>query len=255
MSQDELTRPLTGRVALVTGGAVRVGRTIALALARRGAHVVLTYRSSAEEAARTAEELETTGAAFGSRALALSCDVTRASEVDAVFERVDADFGRLDLLVNNAAIFEETPFESLDPASWQAHLDVNLTGPMTFALRAGQRMLLQDEGGLIVNIACAGAVKAWPRYMAYCTSKAGLWMLTQCLAKALAPKVRVNAVAPGPVLHPESYDDERRRRSVRNTVLQRSGRPEDVARAVLFAWDSDYTTGALLPVEGGRLIQ
>ena len=115
-------------------------------------------------------------------------------------------------------------------------------------------MLSQDEGGLIMNIACAGAVKAWPRHAAYCVSKAGLVMLTEVLAKALAPKVRVNAIAPGPVLHPESYDEEARERSVRNTVLKRMGRPEDVARAVLFAWDSDYTTGALIPVEGGRLI-
>jgi NAD(P)-dependent dehydrogenase (short-subunit alcohol dehydrogenase family) len=115
-------------------------------------------------------------------------------------------------------------------------------------------MLASGEGGVIVNVACAGAVKAWPRHAAYCVSKAGLLMLTRVLAKALAPTVRVNAIAPGPVLHPEDYDEERRERSVRNTVLKRTGRPEDVARAVLFCWDSDYTTGALVPVEGGRLI-
>jgi NAD(P)-dependent dehydrogenase (short-subunit alcohol dehydrogenase family) len=250
----DLQRPLTGHVALVTGAAVRVGRVIALALARRGAHVVLTYRESEEPARRTVAELEEAGREHGVRALALRCEVTDEQQIDAVFERIDREHGRLDLLVNNAAVFDETPFESLDLEAWQSQLDVNLTAPMLFAKRAGDRMLEQEDGGLIVNVACAGALKAWPRHLAYCVSKAGLWMLTQGLAKALGPKVRVNAVAPGPVLHPEGYEEERRQRSLRNTVLRRMGRPEDVARAVLFAWDSDYTTGALLPVEGGRLI-
>ena len=255
MNDSDLQRPLHGRVALVTGAAQRVGRVVALALARRGAHVVITYRRSESEAAETVAELERAGAEHGVRAAALPCDVTDERSIDAVFAELDSRLGRLDLLVNNAAVFEETPFESLDLASWQEQLDVNLTGPMLFAKRAGDRMLAQDEGGVIVNLACAGAVKAWPRHLAYCVSKAGLWMLTQGLAKALAPRVRVNAVAPGPVLHPADYDEARRERSVRNTLLGRTGRPEDVARAVLFAWDSDYTTGALLPVEGGRLIR
>lgn len=233
---------------------MRVGRVIALALAERGAHVAITWRSSAEEAAATVADLERVGAAHGVRALALRCDVTDEGQVDQVFQAVDVEWGRLDLLVNSAALFEETPFETLDLASWQSQLDVNLTGPMLMAKRAGDRMLEQEDGGVIVNIACAGAVKAWPKHAAYCVSKAGLVMLTEVLAKALAPKVRVNAIAPGPVLHPPSHDAEAVERSLRNTVLKRMGRPEDVARAVLFAWDSDYTTGALLPVDGGRLI-
>jgi NAD(P)-dependent dehydrogenase (short-subunit alcohol dehydrogenase family) len=254
VSQLDLERPLAGRVALVTGGAVRVGRVIALALAERGAHVAFTWRNSEEAAAVTAGELEEAGRVHGVGALPLRCDLTSEEQIDETFRRIDAEWGGLDLLVNSAAVFEETPFDSLDSASWQAQLDVNLTAPMLTSKRAGDRMLAQADGGVIVNVACAGAVKAWPKHAAYCVSKAGLVMLTEVLAKALAPRVRVNAIAPGPVLHPEGYDEEARERSVRNTVLKRTGRPADVARAVLFAWDSDYTTGALIPVEGGRLI-
>ncbi len=254
MPQSELERSLVGKVALVTGGAVRVGRVVALALARRGAHVAFTWRSSEESAAATAADIESAGQSHGVRALPLRCDLTQEPQIDEVFASLDAEFGRLDLLVNSAAVFEETPFESLDAESWRAQLDVNLTAPMLMSKRAGDRMLAQEGGGLIVNVACAGAVKAWPRHAAYCVSKAGLVMLTEVLAKALAPTVRVNAIAPGPVLHPDGYGEQAQLRSVRNTVLKRMGRPEDVARAVLFAWDSEYTTGALIPVEGGRLI-
>lgn len=242
-------RPLEGRVALVTGGAVRVGRSIVEALAERGADVAFTYRTSAAQAAELTRALESRGR----RVLAVPCDQTREGDVDAAFRALDERFGRVDLLVNSASIFERTPFATLDLAAWQRHLDANLTGPFLFARRAGERMLA-GEGGVIVNIACAGAVRPWGDHAAYCVSKAGLLMLTQTLAKALAPRVRVNAVAPGPVLMPEGYDEAQRLRAEAATVLGRAGSPDDVARAVLFCWDSDYTTGALIPVEGGRLI-
>lgn len=246
---DPLQRSLESRVALVTGGAVRLGRAIVLALLSRGARVAFTYCSS-ETAARDLEEEATRRFGVG-RVLALRCDVSSEADVDAAFAAADARFGRLDLLVNNAAIFERTPFADSDVASWQRHLDVNLTGTFLCARRAGDRMLAQGEG-VIVNIGCPSGLRPWAGYIAYSVSKAGVLSLTQALAKALAPAVRVNAILPGPVLPPEADDAEQRRRSLERTLLRREGSPDDVVRAVLFAWDSDYTTGALIPVDGGR---
>lgn len=248
-----LTRSLDGRVALVTGGAVRVGRAIVEALAARGASVSFTHSSSGR-ASRDLEALlaERHGA---DRVLSLRCDVRSESDVDAAFAAVDARFGRLDLLVNNAAIFQKTPVADITLEQWQRHLDVNLTGGFLCARRAAALMQAgPSDGGVIVNIACAGGVRPWPNHLAYCVSKAGVVMMTQVLARALAPKIRVNAIAPGPVLPPESYDEAELKRSAATTVLGRLGSPDDVVRAVLFCWDSDYTTGALIPVEGGRLI-
>ena len=248
---SRLERSLDGRVALVTGGAVRLGRAIVEGLADRGARVAFTYGKS-ERAAREVESLILERHGEG-RAFAVRCDVRSESDVDAAFARLDERFGRIDLLVNNAAIFERTPFADITLEQWQRHLDINLTGGFLCAKRAGDRMLAGD-GGVIVNIACAGGVRPWPKHIAYCVSKAGVVMMTQVLARALAPKVRVNAIAPGPVLMPEGYDEAERARAVEATVLKRAGSPDDVVRAVLFCWDSDYTTGALIPVEGGRLI-
>jgi pteridine reductase len=247
------TPDLRGRVALVTGGAVRLGRAIVLELARRGAHVAFTYRTSEARARELVEELRAIQAPLGTRALAVRCDLTGEADVDAAFERVDAELGRLDLLVNNAAIFERTPFREIGLDAWQRHLDVNLTGGFLCAKRAGDRMLA-GKGGVIVNIACAGGLRPWASHLAYCVSKAGVVMMTQVLARALAPSVRVNAIAPGPVLMPEAYGDDERARAVEATVLRRPGSPEDVVRAVLFCWESTYTTGAVIPVDGGRSI-
>jgi pteridine reductase len=248
-----LQRSLHGKVALVTGGAVRLGRAIALGLAARGASVAFSWHRSSAQAEAALSELAAVASRAGASALSVRCDVTEEGDVDELFRRVDERFGRLDLLVNNAAIFERTPFPDVTSEAWRRHLDVNLTGPFLCAKRAGDRMLSGD-GGVIVNVACAGGVRPWANYVAYCVSKAGLVMMTQVLAKALAPSVRVNAVAPGPVLMPESYDEAQRAAAVRRTVLERAGSPADVVRAVLFCWDSEYTTGALIPVEGGRLV-
>lgn len=244
-------RSLAGRVAVVTGGAVRLGRAAVRAFAGRGARVAFAFSGSEEAAATLVEELSRELPA--SEPVAFRCDVTDEASVDDFFARVDDTFGRVDVLVNNAAIFERTPFESITLEQWQRHLDVNLTGSFLCAKRAGDRMLAA-EGGLIVNVACAGGVRPWPGHVAYSVSKAGVVMLTQVLARALAPTVRVNAIAPGPVLMPEGYSEEEKERAVSATALRRAGSPEDVARALLFCWDSDYTTGALIPVEGGRLI-
>jgi pteridine reductase len=235
----------------VTGGAVRLGRAIVEALVARGARVAFAFHSS-EDAAR-ALELELAREHGADRIAAIRCDVSLEADVHELFDAVEARWGVPDLLVNNAAIFERTPIEDVTLDQWQRHLDVNLTGPFLCARRAGLAMS-RAEGGVIVNVACAGGVRPWAGHVAYSVSKAGVVMLTQVLAKALAPKVRVNAIAPGPVLVPQSYSPEQIEQSVRATVLKRPGSPDDVVRAVLFCWDSDYTTGALIPVEGGRLI-
>ena len=246
---DALQRSLEGRVAFVTGGAVRLGRAIVLGLLSRGATVVFTHRSSADAASRLEKEIV---ASFGKgRHLSLRCDVSVEAEVEAAFVACDARFGRLDLLVNNAAIFERATLAEADLAAWQRHLDVNLTGTFLCAREAARRMSASGEG-VIVNIGCPSGLRPWPNFLAYSVSKAGVLALTTALAKSLAPAVRVNAILPGPVLPPEEYDDVARERAAARTLLKREGSPDDVVRAVLFAWDSDYTTGAMIPVDGGR---
>ncbi len=245
-----LERSLVGRVALVTGGAVRLGRAITLALLDRGASVAFTHLTSSGPAGDLVEEA--TRAHGADRILSLRCDVSRADDVGAAFAAIQARFGRLDLLVNNAAIFERAGFADTDEDAWRRHLDVNLTGSFLCARRAGEIMLAAGEG-VIVNIGCPSGERPWPAYLAYSVSKAGVHALTKGLARALAPHVRVNAVLPGPVLPPESYDAAQRQRSTDATLLKREGSPDDVVRAVLFAWDSTYTTGALIPVDGGRI--
>ncbi|HOQ29567.1 MAG TPA: glucose 1-dehydrogenase [Armatimonadota bacterium] len=241
---------LKGKVALVTGGAVRVGRAISLALSEAGASVAVNYHHS-EEAAREVVALIT---ARGGNAEAFQADVSVAADVDRMFDGVLERFGRLDVLVNNAAIFPRTPFTTVTEAEWGQVLDINLKGSFLCALRAGREML-QRDGGKIVNIADVSAYRPWPSYIPYCVSKAGVIALTQGLAKALAPKVQVNAVAPGTVLFPESYSEEQRQRAVQPIPMGREGSPEDVARTVLFLIEgSDFITGAVIPVDGGRLI-
>lgn len=239
-------RSLQGRTALVTGGAVRLGRAIVLALAERGARVAFTHLSSDAAARELAETL-------GDRALTVRCDVSREDEVEALFAKVDERLGPLDLLVNSAAIFERGPVLETDAGQWRRHLDVNLTGTFLCAQQAGRRMTARGEG-VIVNVGCPSGEVPWPGHVAYSVSKAGVHALTKVLAKSFAPHVRVNAVLPGPVLPPERYDAAQRERSAKTTLLRRAGSPDDVVRAVLFAWDSDYTTGALIPVDGGRLL-
>lgn len=246
-----LDRSLDDRVALVTGGAVRLGRALVEALVDRGARVAFTYSSSGAHARDL--EAQIARAHGPGRSLALRCDVRLEEDVDAAFRTLDERFGRIDLLVNNAAVFERTPFAEITLEQWRRHVDVNLTGGFLCAKRAGDRMLA-GGGGVIVNVACAGGMRPWRNHLAYCVSKAGVVMMTQALALALAPTVRVNAIAPGPVLPPESYDEAELARSAATTALGRLGSPDDVVRAVLFCWNSDYTTGALIPVEGGRLI-
>jgi pteridine reductase len=241
---------LRNRVALVTGGAVRVGAAISRALAERGASVAVHYHRSAEAAAALVGEIE--GA--GGTAIALAGDASRAEDVARVVQGVLERFGRIDVLVNNAAIFFETPFPEVSEEEWDRTLDVNLKGPFLCARAVAPAMLAQGEGK-IVNIADIAGMRPWARYLPYSVSKAGVIALTQGLARALAPEVQVNAVAPGTVLLPEEFTPEQRQQALQRVPLGREGGAEDVARTVLFLLEGpDYITGAVIPVDGGRML-
>jgi pteridine reductase len=241
---------LRGRWALVTGAAKRVGRSIALALAERGANVVIHYNSSADEAAATVKAIE----ALGVRSLALRAELSRPDDVARLAREAEEHAGRVDVLVNNASNYIRAPFDRLTEAIWDASLDVNLKAPFLLSWHLGRAMKARGEGR-IVNLADWAGERPYNDYLPYCVAKAGLVCLTKALAKALAPEVLVNAVAPGPVLPPEDLGEAERQAIMRVTPLRRFGRPDDVARTVRFlAEEADFSTGALFMVDGGRLI-
>jgi pteridine reductase len=240
---------LHGAVAVVTGGARRVGAAIVLALADSGCHVVINYRASAIDAERTAARARNTGVT----ALTVQANVARAAEVDRLLQRTVAEFGRADILVANAGAFRRTPVDTLTEADWDDMLDNNLRATFLCAHRFGLHMRAHG-GGCIVTLADVAALRPWAAYLPYCVAKAGVVALTRGLAKELAPSVRVNAIAPGPILFPEDVDPELRQRELARTLLQREGNPQHIADAVLALIRNDYVTGAVLPVDGGRAL-
>jgi pteridine reductase len=239
-----------GKIALVTGAARRVGKAIALALADRGAHVVITYNTSGDEALATLGEIE----ARGVQGLALQANITRRGDVDAVVRQVLERFGRIDILVNNASNYYKTPFETLSEEQWDDLVGTNLKGTFLVSKRVGDEML-KTGAGKIINLADWAGFRPYKDYLPYCVAKAGVIALTTALAKTLAPQIQVNAVAPGPVLLPEDFSDSLRQAVVRATPLKRIGAPSDIAQTVVFLVEgSDFITGAIIPVDGGRLI-
>jgi NAD(P)-dependent dehydrogenase (short-subunit alcohol dehydrogenase family) len=238
-----------GRVALITGGARRIGHALALALAGRGAHVVVSYRTSAPEAHRTVAALS----ARGATALAVQADLTRAAEVRGLMRRIERRFGRLDVLINSAAVFPRTPFATLTERDWDGALDANLKGPFLCALYASR--LMRRAGGKIVNITDWAGLRPYRHYLPYCVSKAGLIGLTQALAKELAPRIQVNAVALGPILPPPRMSRAEQARIARQVPLGRWGDPQDVVNTVVFLLEgAEFMTGSTVVVDGGRLI-
>jgi len=239
------TQLLSGKSALVTGGARRIGREIALALAEAGADVAITYRSSRGEAVETAREIEF----FGCRALAVECDVRSESQVRRAVEAVASEFGRLDVLVNNAAVFESVPLDRMSLEQWDAVFETNARGPFLVAREALPH--LRAAEGRIVNIGSLGGIQAWADHAHYCSSKAALHMLTRAMAKAFAPEVSVNCVAPGRIEMDDHSEDEVARFAAK-TPMKRNGTAEDVAQAVLFfATGPQFVTGQILTVDGG----
>ncbi len=242
---------LKGKVGLVTGAAHRIGRDIALELARQGVHLVIHYNASAEAAERTLADAR----ALGVDAIAVQADQSRGDEVAALFAAVQHHFGRLDVLVNSAAVMERKPLLDITEADWERVMGINLKGPFLCAQAAARLMLRgQSAGGAIVNIADLAGLKPWPSYAPHSVSKAGVIMLTRVLALALAPTIRVNAVAPGPVAKPLNWSDERWLAHGSKLPLKRTGSGQDVADAVVFLLKSDFVTGELLIVDGGSLL-
>ncbi|MDW8325755.1 MAG: SDR family oxidoreductase [Anaerolineales bacterium] len=241
---------LTDRIALVTGSAHRVGKAIALELAAAGAQLVIHYNTSGDAAHKTVAEIE----ALGRRAVALPADLSRPAQINALFARVEAEFGALDVLVNSASIMETGDAATLSLEAWNRSLSVNLTAPFLCAQQAA-RLMRGRGGGVIINIADGSALRPWATYPAHSVSKAGLVMLTQVLAKAFAPAIRVNAVCPGPVLKPPDWDEARWVRVGQNTLLKRTGSGYHVAHAVRCLIENDYITGETLVVDGGERLR
>lgn len=238
---------LDGRVALVTGSAKRLGRVVALRLAEEGADVVIHHRSSGAEAADVVAEVEK----LGRRGVAVAADLGNISEIKRLFDETEKYFGRLDILVNSAANFLHTEFGSTSEQTWDAALDTNLKAPFFCAQAAAP--LLKKNHGVIVNFADVGGILGWTEYIPHSVSKAGVMMLTRCLAKELAPEVRVNAIAPGTITMPGD-PPEWESDFVKSAALRRSGKPSDVADAVLFLVHSRFITGQVLVLDGGRTL-
>ena len=239
------TLPLSGKSALVTGGARRVGRAIALALAEAGADVAITYRNSQSEARQTAEEIQS----LGCRSIAVECDVRSEGSIRAALNWTTTVLGQLNIVVNNAAVFESVSLEQISVEQWDAVFETNTRGPFLVAREALPH--LRAVSGRIVNIGSLGGIHAWVSHAHYCSSKAALHMLTQAMAKAFAPQVSVNCVAPGWIEMTDA-ESESGARFAAKTPMRRNGTAEDVAQAVLFfAAGPHFVTGQIMTVDGG----
>jgi pteridine reductase len=238
-----------GRVALVTGAGRRVGRAIAVGLGARGMRVAVHFNGSAEGARETAALIEKSG----SEAHVLRGDL-RDPDVATSLVRAAVDrFGVLDVLVNSAAVMERTPFGDVTAEQWDKMFALNLRAPFLLSQAAAPELARRE--GAIVNIADLAAFESWPAYVPHGITKAGVVQMTRSLARVLAPRVRVNAVAPGAVLLPDNWDEESRDHLIETTPLRRLGSPDDVARAVVYLVEADYVTGDTLLVDGGRHVR
>ncbi len=241
---------LKDKVVLITGSARRVGREIALTLASEGPKFAVHYRSSEEDAKKTKDLLEKEGA----EVFLVKGDLKYVEEARKVVDLTYEHFGRLDVLINNAAIFYKTPIFEVTEKDWNNFLDVNLKAVFFTSQRAAFYML-KGGGGKIINIADWAALRPYTDYIPYCVSKGGIVTLTKALARTLAPEIQVNAVAPGPVMVPDDLPEDERQEILMKTPLRRFGSPKDIAAAVRFLIvGTDFATGTLLLVDGGRFI-
>jgi pteridine reductase len=245
-----MSRDLAGRVALVTGGARRLGRAFTEALAARGMHVAVHHGSSAADADAVVAAVRE----GGSEAHAFQADLRDAAQARALPGRVAERFGRLDVLVNSAAVMERIPVDEVTVDQWDEQMALNLRAPFFLAQQAAAH--LRQDGGTIVNIADLSGFEPWRNYPVHSVSKAGIVMLTKVLAAALAPDITVNGIAPGTVLLPDDYDDARRRFLAETTPLERLGTPADAVEALLYLVEhGTFVTGETLVVDGGRLLR
>ncbi len=236
------------RTALVTGAGRRVGRAIAVALGARGMRVAVHYHGAEQGAQETAQAIES----VGGEAVTVRADLREAGAPARLVAEAAERLGSLDVLVNSAAVMVRTPLETVTEDVWDDIFALNLRAPFFCAQAAAARM---GDGGLIVNIADLAAFEPWTGYIPHGASKAGVVHITRALAKKLAPRIRVNAVAPGAVLLPDDWTADDAERLVGSTPLARLGSPEDVTQAVLYLVDADYVTGQTIIVDGGRHVR
>jgi NAD(P)-dependent dehydrogenase (short-subunit alcohol dehydrogenase family) len=250
------SKPLRGKACLITGGALRLGRASALALAQAGADVAITFRNSARDAQRTVVDLSS----FGVRAFALHCDVTDEASVKSMMKEVGRELGRIDILVNNAANYATADFERLTLRQWDDIFASNTRGPFLVSREALKWMRRKRTGALsskkidakIIHMGSLGGLRPWPTHAHYCSSKAALHMLTKVMAKALAPEIAVNAVAPGMIDLGDKSAAAFMQRMAKETPMLRNGRGDEIAAAVLFfATAPQFITGQILAVDGG----
>jgi pteridine reductase len=232
---------IDGKVALITGSAKRIGREIALELGRKGARLAVHYRSGEREAQEVAG---TTGAVF-------HAELTDDSALETMFRDIERTFGRLDILVNSASVFSAATADDATFEHWDEQMNTNARAPFFIAQRAA-RLMRRNGSGKIINIADVAGEVIWPGYLPYSVSKAALIAVNRGLAKAYAPEIQVNAIAPGPVLFPEYYTEEQKNSASERTLLKRAGSPADIVNAVVFLIENDYITGEIIHVDGGR---
>ena len=241
-------KKLLGRVALVTGAGKRLGRAVALRLAGEGADVAVHYGKSEAEARVVVGEIE----AMGRRAAAFSAELTDVLAIQKLVNDVAGHFGRLDILINSAANFLETKFGATTEATWDASLDTNLKAPF-FCAQAVAPYLDASGNGVIINFADVGGLMGWREFLPHSISKTGIILMTRVLARELAPKVRVNAIAPGTITMPGD-PPEWEADFIRQAPLKKSGRPEEVADAVMYLIEAGFVTGHVLVLDGGRTL-
>lgn len=241
---------LEGRVALVTGGAVRVGRAIALELARAGADIIVHCHSSLPEAHETADEIRR----IGRQSAVVQGGLSDTASAELLFTSADEAIGPPDILINSAGIFDKQPFGNISETDLRGMFDVNFIGPFLCAQQAAIRMKAKGRGDIVNVVDIGGTALAWPGYAHYCSAKAALAMLTRVLAGELAPDgIRVNAVAPGAVMFPEDEDESVRKRVLSRVPAKREGSAEDVAKTIRFLVGGPaYVTGQIIAVDGGR---
>ena len=238
---------LQGKVALVTGGARRVGRALSMALGASGATVVVHYHTSQAEAEEAVRAL---GAA---QATMFQADLSRVEEIGALMRHIESEHGRLDVVINSASMFESAPLLDITEAMWDRVLATNLKGPF-FVAQNAVPLMRRNDGGNIINIADLSAFQPWPSYAHHSVAKAGLVHLTRILARALGPEIRVNGIAPGTVLPPEDYDGTAGDGTPDRRVVAPRGTPDDVVRAMFFLLESNFVTGQTVVVDGGRML-
>ncbi|MEO2054986.1 MAG: SDR family oxidoreductase [Nitrospira sp.] len=240
---------LEGKAVLITGAARRIGKAIALSVAGKGAKVAIHYNQSRDEARQLVEKI----AEKGGEAFAVQGDIREVADCERIVRECCERFGGIDVLINNASVFFKTPLFQVNEQDWDTTFDANLKGGFFCAQAAAREM--QKGGGKIINIADWSGLRPYKNYIPYCISKAGVIAMTKGLARTLAPKIEVNAIAPGPVLAADDFDDNDKETIIRHTPLGRFGAPEDIVNAVLFLLEgTNFMTGSTIIIDGGRLI-